>query len=43
MMRKAFENILKLKENKSIPTMRDAAIIYAVDKLALVMKQRGWY
>jgi glutamate dehydrogenase/leucine dehydrogenase len=41
MMEEAFDNILKLKEEKTIPTMRDAAIIYAVDKLASVMKLRG--
>ena len=43
MMEEAFDNILKIKEEKNIPTMRDAAIIYAVDKLASVMKLRGWY
>lgn len=43
MMEKAFENILKLKNEKAIPTMRDASIIYAVEKLATAMKQRGWY
>lgn len=43
MMEKAFDNILKLKNEKSIPTMRDASIIYAVEKLATAMKQRGWY
>lgn len=43
MMEKAFDNILKLKNEKFIPTMRDASIIYAVEKLATAMKQRGWY
>lgn len=43
MMKKAFDNILKLKNEKFIPTMRDASIIYAVEKLATAMKQRGWY
>jgi glutamate dehydrogenase len=43
MLEGAFENIIKLKEEKNIPTIRDAAIIYAINKLALVMKLRGWY
>ena len=43
MLEEAFENIIKLKEEKNIPTIRDAAIIYAINKLALVMKLRGWY
>jgi glutamate dehydrogenase/leucine dehydrogenase len=41
MLEGAFENIIKLKEEKNIPTIRDAAIIYAINKLALVMKLRG--
>jgi glutamate dehydrogenase/leucine dehydrogenase len=41
MLEEAFENIIKLKEDKNIPTIRDAAIIFAVDKLASVMKLRG--
>jgi glutamate dehydrogenase/leucine dehydrogenase len=41
MLEEAFENIIKLKEEKNIPTIRDAAIIYAINKLALVMKLRG--
>ena len=43
LMSESFRQIIELKEKKSIPTIRDAAIIYAVDKLALVMKLRGWY
>jgi glutamate dehydrogenase/leucine dehydrogenase len=41
MLEEAFENIIKLKKEKNIPTIRDAAIIYAINKLALVMKLRG--
>jgi glutamate dehydrogenase len=43
MMNAAFDNVLKLKEEKNIPTMRDAAMVYAINKLAEVMKLRGWY
>lgn len=43
MMKKAFDNIINLKNQRSIPTIRDASIIYAVEKLAIAMKQRGWY
>lgn len=43
MMGESFRRIIELKNKKSIPTIRDAAIIYAVDKLATVMRQKGWY
>lgn len=43
MMEESFKRIIELKDKKDIPTIRDAAIIYAVDKLATVMRQKGWY
>lgn len=42
-MQTAFENIWNLKESSEEVTMREAAYMYSIKRVAEVMKLRGWY
>lgn len=43
LMVQAFDNIYSIMKEREIESMRTAAYIYAINKLATSMKLRGWY